>query len=120
MLSVVTVSTLRKCAACVFGEELLDGNDPGTRKYSVSHVWFKLIFDCRVVNLEGIVERIEFNIEGRRVCGGAFASVYSIPLNTFKTLVRRVMRGDCRYVTYAGTRTCSKAKDKLTLVTSAE
>eukprot|EP00965_Chrysotila_dentata_P191825 6174778-Pleurochrysis_carterae.AAC.1 len=97
MLSAFTVSTLRKCAARVFGNSVLDGKGPSTAKHDVTHIWFDLIFQCRIVNAEGLVERIEFNVEGRRVCGGAFQAVYVIPSATFTTIVRNVMRGDHRW-----------------------
>eukprot|EP00965_Chrysotila_dentata_P140391 4641392-Pleurochrysis_carterae.AAC.1 len=63
-------------------------------KHAVSHIWFDLIFLCRVVNADGIIERIDYKVEGRRVCGGAFAAVYSIPPATFTNMSRQVMRGD--------------------------
>eukprot|EP00965_Chrysotila_dentata_P124111 4102039-Pleurochrysis_carterae.AAC.1 len=37
-----------------------------------------------------------------------------------KSLVRNVMRGDHMWITYAQTRTCSKARDRPTLVGAAE
>eukprot|EP00965_Chrysotila_dentata_P091245 3013097-Pleurochrysis_carterae.AAC.1 len=109
MISAFTVTTLRKCATLVFGESVLDGKEPTTRKHDVTHIWFNLIFQCRVCNFEGIVERIEFAVDGRRVCEGAFAAVYAIQPTTLRTLKRHVLRGDHRYVTFASTRTCSRA-----------
>eukprot|EP00965_Chrysotila_dentata_P022426 742686-Pleurochrysis_carterae.AAC.2 len=120
MLSAFTVSTLQKCAARGFGDPVLDGKAPSFGKHSATHVWFHLIFQCRILTAEGILERLEFHVDGRRICGGAFAAVYAIPPATFATLVRHVRRGDYAWVTYAGTRTCSKASDKPTLVMSAE
>eukprot|EP00965_Chrysotila_dentata_P016609 550870-Pleurochrysis_carterae.AAC.1 len=115
MLSAFTVCTLRKCAARVFGSSILEGKAPSSRKHEVTHIWFDLVFQCRVVNFEGVVERIDFKVDGRRICDGAFSAVYAFPAATFKTIVRNVMRGDHQWVTFASTRTCSKASDKPTL-----
>eukprot|EP00965_Chrysotila_dentata_P085659 2825949-Pleurochrysis_carterae.AAC.1 len=78
-MSAFTVSTLRKCAARVFGDAILEGKDPSIPKHSATLIWFDLVFQCRVVNAEGVVERIDFKVEGRHVCDGAFAAVYAIP-----------------------------------------
>eukprot|EP00965_Chrysotila_dentata_P253456 6211243-Pleurochrysis_carterae.AAC.2 len=51
-------------------------------KHSASHIWFNLIFNCRVLNLVGVLNRIQYSKEGRHVCGGAVAAVYAIPLAT--------------------------------------
>eukprot|EP00965_Chrysotila_dentata_P213601 6187721-Pleurochrysis_carterae.AAC.2 len=121
MHSAFTVSLLlRKCAARVFGDSVLHGKEPSTMKLSFSQVWFELIFQCCVLNADGIVQRIDYHVEGRRVCGGAFAAVYSIPPATFTNMSCHVLRGDHAWATYAQTRTRSAARDKSTLVASAE
>eukprot|EP00965_Chrysotila_dentata_P137622 4552884-Pleurochrysis_carterae.AAC.1 len=72
------------------------------------------------VEFRGRVEQIDFHVDGRRMCSGAFAALYDISPFTFSTIVRNVKRGDNAWVAYAETRTCSKARDEPTLVMSAE
>eukprot|EP00965_Chrysotila_dentata_P108258 3575760-Pleurochrysis_carterae.AAC.1 len=88
MSSAFTVYTLRNCAAKVFGDSILVKGEPSIQKMAAKHVWFDLIFQCRVVNFDGVVEGIEYCVDGRRVCGAAFAAVYAIPPATFETLAR--------------------------------
>eukprot|EP00965_Chrysotila_dentata_P222019 6192717-Pleurochrysis_carterae.AAC.1 len=45
---------------------------------------------------------------------------YGIPMSTFWKMVRYVRRGECNWTTSAGTKTCSKVKQKPTLVGAAE
>eukprot|EP00965_Chrysotila_dentata_P260978 6214102-Pleurochrysis_carterae.AAC.1 len=113
MSAAFTVSTLRKCAALVFGNSILDGEKPSHPKRAATHVWFGLVSQCRVVNFDGVVERIDYSVDGRRICCGAFAAVYAIPPNTFKALERNAKRGNYRWTMYAETRTTKKASEKL-------
>eukprot|EP00965_Chrysotila_dentata_P058092 1925854-Pleurochrysis_carterae.AAC.2 len=54
------------------------------------------IFQCSVVNFDGIVQRIDYSVDGRRICNGAFAAVHAITPATFDTIERHVKRGDYR------------------------
>eukprot|EP00965_Chrysotila_dentata_P062755 2079113-Pleurochrysis_carterae.AAC.2 len=109
------MSTLRKCAARAFGECVLDGQPPSIGNHEATTVWFDLAFACRVV-VANEVTGIDFNIEGRRVCKGAFQAAYSIPATTMDNIVRRVFAGEHAWVTYAMTATAKPRSDKPSLI----
>eukprot|EP00965_Chrysotila_dentata_P042321 1404311-Pleurochrysis_carterae.AAC.1 len=89
MQSAFTLAALRNCAARVFGEPYLEGKGPSIRNHTASHIWFRAIFQCRVVNFEGVVESIDFHVNGRRICEEAFAAAYAIPPSTCSKMVAR-------------------------------
>eukprot|EP00965_Chrysotila_dentata_P063974 2119546-Pleurochrysis_carterae.AAC.1 len=114
-----TVTLLKKCAASTFGESALCEEPPSKSNHEAVHVWLRLVFDCRVLNAEGAVASIDFRVEGRRLCCGAFRTAYCMSKATFDTICTRVISGDHKWVTYASTRTCSAAKDRPTLLLAA-
>eukprot|EP00965_Chrysotila_dentata_P064704 2145520-Pleurochrysis_carterae.AAC.1 len=114
-----TVTLLKKCAACTFGETAVREETPSISNHEAVHVWFRLVFDCRVLNDEGAVASIDFKVEGRRLCRGAFRTAYCMSKATFDTICARIMAGDHKWVTYANTRTCSAAKDRPSLLLAA-
>eukprot|EP00965_Chrysotila_dentata_P255109 6212105-Pleurochrysis_carterae.AAC.2 len=110
-----TITILRKCAARVFGECVLDGKSPSIGNHQATRAWFDLAFACRIV-VANEVTGIDFNIEGRRVCQGAFQAAYSIPASTMDEIVRRIFAGHHAWVTYALTATAKPRSDKPTLL----
>eukprot|EP00965_Chrysotila_dentata_P044553 1481125-Pleurochrysis_carterae.AAC.2 len=98
---------------------MLEGKAPSRKKHAASHVWFDRIFQCRVVDFDGVVKQIDYQVDDRRICGGALAAVYAFPSATFNTIERHVKRGDYHWITYAQTRTMN-ASEKLTHTMEAE
>eukprot|EP00965_Chrysotila_dentata_P235957 6201055-Pleurochrysis_carterae.AAC.5 len=94
-----TINQLRKCAARAFGERVLKGEAPSIKFHMATKKWFKLIFACRVVVANKVTE-INYNIDGRGVCKGAFQAAYGIPSATIDDIVRRVFAGHHAWVTY--------------------
>eukprot|EP00965_Chrysotila_dentata_P234006 6199931-Pleurochrysis_carterae.AAC.1 len=117
--NVFTVNLLKKCAAYTYGEEGVRGEKPSVGNHDAVKRWFRLVFDCRVVNSSGTVSDIEFKLEGRRICSGAFRIAYCITRTTFQSIIRNVLAGHHEWVTYKSTRTCNPARDRPTLMAAA-
>eukprot|EP00965_Chrysotila_dentata_P094570 3126729-Pleurochrysis_carterae.AAC.2 len=115
MQNAFTLTTLRKCAVRVFGESVMDGQPPTIPNHTAVRNWFGLVFACRIV-VANEVTSIDFNVDGRRVCRGAFAAAYAIPPASMDDIVRRVMGGAHAWVTYASTATARPRSDKPSLV----
>eukprot|EP00965_Chrysotila_dentata_P016092 533242-Pleurochrysis_carterae.AAC.2 len=93
-----TITQLRKCAAQAFGASVLEGNAPSIKNHTATRNWFQLVFACRVVVANKVIE-IDFNIAGRRVCKGFFQAAYGIPSSSsMDDIVRRVFAGQHAWV----------------------
>lgn len=115
-----TVLLLRKCAAATFGDDVLRGKIPDIRNHTARRNWFKLLYNCRVLNANGSVREIAHHVRGARICAGAFEAVYSIPPATMTELSNAVLRGHHEWVTFARTSTSNAASEKITLTSISE